>query len=114
VALNALAQTSETVVVVGAIAECRAFDAPCAVGIVDAGALRSAGPMVNLSEALARVPGLTVNMRNNCARDLQIRTRGLFGRGDRQRDESTVLRAGARPYIALERVLAAQVLNHPP
>jgi len=76
--------------------------------------LRSAGPKVNLSEALARVPGLTVNMRNNCAQDLQISSRGLFGRGDRQRDESTVLRAGARPYIALERALAAQVLNHPP
>jgi iron complex outermembrane receptor protein len=78
--LSAAAQTSETVVVVGPVAERRAFDAPYAVSVVDADALRSAGPMVNLSEALARVPGLTVNLRNNYAQDLQISSRGFGAR----------------------------------
>ena len=76
-ALSAAAQTSDqTIVVVGAGAERRSFDAPYAVGVVDADTLRSAGPMVNLSAALARVPGLTVNLRNNYAQDLQVSSRG--------------------------------------
>ena len=50
------------------------------MGVVDAAALRSAGPMVNLSEAMARVPGLVVNLRNNYAQDLQISSRGFGAR----------------------------------
>ena len=73
--------TEQTVVVVGAAAdERRAFDAPYAVGVVDADTLRAAGPMVNLSESLARIPGLTVNLRNNYAQDLQISSRGFGAR----------------------------------
>ena len=79
-ALPAAAQTTETVVISGSGAEQRAFDTPYAVGVVDAAALRSAGPMVNLSEALARVPGLVVNLRNNYAQDLQISSRGFGAR----------------------------------
>ena len=56
------------------------FDTPYAVGVVDAAELRSAGPMVNLSEALARVPGLVVKLRNNYAQDLQISSRGFGAR----------------------------------
>lgn len=36
--------------------------------------------MVNLSEALDRVPGLTVNLRNNYAQDLQLSSRGFGAR----------------------------------
>lgn len=36
--------------------------------------------MVNLSEAMARVPGLVVNLRNNYAQDLQISSRGFGAR----------------------------------
>ncbi len=50
------------------------------MGVVDAAELRRAGPMVNLSEALARVPGLVVNLRNNYAQDLQISSRGFGAR----------------------------------
>ena len=50
------------------------------MGVVDAAELRNAGPMVNLSEALARVPGLVVNLRNNYAQDLQISSRGFGAR----------------------------------
>ncbi len=66
----------ETVVIIGSGTEQRIFDTPYAVGVVDAAELRNAGPMVNLSEAMARVPGLVVNLRNNYAQDLQISSRG--------------------------------------
>jgi iron complex outermembrane receptor protein len=60
--------------------ERRLFDTPYAVGVVDAQTLRAAGPMVNLSEALARVPGLVVSNRSNYAQDLQINSRGFGAR----------------------------------
>ncbi len=55
-------------------------NAPFAASVVDSRTLRSAGPMVNLSEAMARVPGLVVNNRNNYAQDLQISSRGFGAR----------------------------------
>jgi iron complex outermembrane recepter protein len=79
-AQNNTTPTPEVVVVTGSGAEQRAFDTPFAVGVVDAQSLRSAGPMVNLSEALGRVPGLVVNLRNNYAQDLQISSRGFGAR----------------------------------
>lgn len=74
------ADTPQQVVIVGSGSEQRAFDTPYAVSVVDAAALRSAGPMVNLSESLARVPGLSVNSRQNYAQDLQISSRGYGAR----------------------------------
>ena len=71
---------AQTVVVTGSLREQRVLDAPYAIGVVDAQALRNAGPMVNLSEALQRVPGLTVANRNNYAQDLQISSRGYGAR----------------------------------
>jgi len=77
----ALAQiSSEPVVISASGSELRVFDTPYAVGVVDAEALRAAGPMVNLSEALARVPGLVVSNRHNYAQDLQINSRGFGAR----------------------------------
>jgi iron complex outermembrane recepter protein len=78
-ALPALAQT-ESVVVTGSPRAQRVLDAPFAISTVDAEALRHAGPMVNLSEALGSVPGLVVNNRNNYAQDLQISARGFGAR----------------------------------
>jgi iron complex outermembrane receptor protein len=75
----ALAQT-ESVVVTGSPRAQRVLDAPFAISTVDAAALRDAGPMVNLSEALGSVPGLVVNNRNNYAQDLQISARGFGAR----------------------------------
>jgi iron complex outermembrane receptor protein len=71
---------TQTVVVTGSLRAQRALDAPYAIGVVNAQALRDAGPMVNLSEALLRVPGLTVSNRNNYAQDLQISSRGFGAR----------------------------------
>jgi iron complex outermembrane recepter protein len=70
----------EPVVVTGTLREQAALDAPFAISTVDAQTLRSAGPMINLSEAMARVPGLVVNNRNNYAQDLQISSRGFGAR----------------------------------
>jgi iron complex outermembrane receptor protein len=47
---------------------------------VDRDTLRLSGPQINLSEAMARVPGLVVNNRNNYAQDLQISSRGFGAR----------------------------------
>lgn len=83
-ALPALAaaqvQSLERVVLTASGGEQRVFETPFAVGVVDAESLRAAGPLVNLSEALARVPGLVVNARSNYAQDLQISSRGFGAR----------------------------------
>ena len=63
-----------------AACERRAFETPYAISVVDADELRSAGPMVNLSESLSRVPGLVANLRNNYAQDLQLSSRGFGAR----------------------------------
>ncbi len=70
----------DPIVVSGNGAERRAFDTPFSVSVVDADDLREGGLMVNLSEALNRVPGLVVNLRNNYAQDLQISSRGFGAR----------------------------------
>ena len=77
---HATAQPTETVVITASGTEQRAFDTPYAVGVVSAAELRAAGPMVNLSEALARVPGIVANNRSNYAQDLQISSRGFGAR----------------------------------
>ncbi len=60
--------------------ERRAFDTPYAVGVVSAEELRAGGLMVNLSESLVRIPGITANLRHNYAQDLQISSRGFGAR----------------------------------
>ncbi len=82
VALGAQAQqpAQEPVVVIGSPRAQRVLDAPFAISTVDAQALQDAGPMVNLSEVLVRVPGLVANNRNNYAQDLQLSSRGFGAR----------------------------------
>jgi iron complex outermembrane recepter protein len=74
------ARAEETIVVTGSIVQRKIDEAPYAITAVEREALRSAGPMINLSEALARVPGLVVNNRSNYAQDLQISSRGFGAR----------------------------------
>jgi iron complex outermembrane receptor protein len=50
------------------------------VDTVDAATLRQMGALINLSEALQRVPGLGVLNRQNYAQDLQISSRGFGAR----------------------------------
>jgi iron complex outermembrane receptor protein len=74
------AAAAEQVVVTGSVAERAAAEAPYAISAVGREQLREAGPQVNLSEVLARVPGLVVNNRSNYAQDLQISSRGFGAR----------------------------------
>jgi iron complex outermembrane receptor protein len=74
------APADATVVVTGSVVQRAADEAPYAISVVGRENLRSAGPMINLSEALAQVPGLVVNNRSNYAQDLQISSRGFGAR----------------------------------
>lgn len=56
------------------------IDAPLQVQSIDAEIIRSAGPQVNLSESLIRVPGITILNRQNYAQDLQLSIRGFGAR----------------------------------
>lgn len=60
--------------------EQRSFDAPAAIQAVGRDAIEAAGPQVNLSESLNRVPGITVLNRQNYAQDLQLSIRGSGSR----------------------------------
>src|SRR5690348_3085729 len=83
--LGAAAQQNEPVrqepVVVSATrAESSVFDAPAAVNAVGADVIEIAGPQVNLSEALSRIPGIAALNRQNYAQDLQVSIRGFGAR----------------------------------
>ena len=80
VAVAQPAPAVETVVITASGAERRLLDTPYAVGVVSADELRAAGPLVNLSEVLARVPGIVASNRGNYAQDLQINSRGFGAR----------------------------------
>ncbi|MBC7956385.1 MAG: TonB-dependent receptor [Cytophagales bacterium] len=56
------------------------FDAPAAISVVSRDVIESGGLQVNLSEALNRVPGITVLNRQNYAQDLQLSIRGFGAR----------------------------------
>ena len=77
---TAKAQTLDEVVVSVSRAEQRSFDAPASIQSVDRATIENAGPQVNLSESLNRVPGLTILNRQNYAQDLQISIRGFGAR----------------------------------
>ncbi len=58
----------------------RSFEAPAAISAVTREAIEFAGPQVNLSESLNRVPGIAVLNRQNYAQDLQLSIRGFGAR----------------------------------
>ena len=76
----AQADSDQQVTVTGSVLQRVVEEAPFAISVVGRDELRSAGPMINLSEALSRVPGLVVNNRSNYAQDLQISSRGFGAR----------------------------------
>ncbi|MEQ1659593.1 MAG: Plug domain-containing protein, partial [Hylemonella sp.] len=78
--MPAWSQTLDDVVISASRSAQRSFDAPAAVESVDRETLQSAGPQVNLSESLNRVPGLTILNRQNYAQDLQVSIRGFGAR----------------------------------
>jgi len=56
------------------------FELPVSIDSIPRSAIREDRPQVNLSEVLARVPGVVVQNRQNYAQDLQISTRGFGAR----------------------------------
>ena len=70
----------DPVVVTGSRIEHNTFDLPVAVDVVDRARIDADQARVNASEALAGVPGITVQNRQNYAQDLQISSRGFGAR----------------------------------
>jgi iron complex outermembrane receptor protein len=68
------------VVVTGSRIEAESFDLPFSIDVVDMGKVQAGNLGVNASEALAGVPGLVVQNRQNYAQDLQISIRGFGSR----------------------------------
>jgi iron complex outermembrane receptor protein len=56
------------------------FDMPASIDVIDASRIQQSQPRVNASEALAAVPGLVAQNRQNYAQDLQISSRGFGAR----------------------------------
>jgi iron complex outermembrane receptor protein len=71
---------ADSVVVTATRVEQAAFDLPVAIDTVDRAQMQDGQPQVNLSEALARVPGVVAQNRQNYAQDLQISSRGFGAR----------------------------------
>jgi iron complex outermembrane receptor protein len=76
---EASAPTS-VVVVTGSRAEHLSFDLPASIDVIGADRIGAGQPRVNVSEALAAVPGLVAQNRQNYAQDLQISSRGFGAR----------------------------------
>jgi iron complex outermembrane recepter protein len=68
------------VVVSASRIEQNSFDLPAAIDVVDASRIGDGQMRVNASEALASVPGLIAQNRQNYAQDLQISSRGFGAR----------------------------------
>src|SRR5438552_10014283 len=72
----------DPIVVTATRAEARAFDLPLSIDSVNATQLQQDQLQINLSESLARVPGLAVQNRWNYAQDLQVSIRGFGARAN--------------------------------
>ncbi len=79
VAGRALAQ-EDAVVVTATRTPQPTLEVPAAVDRIYSDEIREGRPQVNLSESLGRVPGISVQNRQNYAQDLQIQSRGFGAR----------------------------------
>ncbi len=70
----------DPVVVTATRTEQKSFDVPGSIDAINSATIQDGQPKVNLSEPLARVPGIVVQNRGNYAQDLQISSRGFGGR----------------------------------
>lgn len=70
----------DTIVVSATRLEQSAFDLPVAIDSINQTQLQNGQLQVNLSESLARIPGIVAQNRQNYAQDLQISSRGFGAR----------------------------------
>jgi len=82
VAAAQVPQRIDPFVVTATRTEERAFDLPVAIDVIDATQIQRNQLQVNLSESLARVPGIVVANRWNYAQDLQVSSRGFGARAN--------------------------------
>src|SRR5437667_5510414 len=75
-------QRLDPIVVTATRSETRAFDLPVAIDSVEAAQIQQGQLELNLSESLARVPGIVVANRWNYAQDLQVSARGFGARAN--------------------------------
>src|SRR6266571_4011659 len=75
-----LAQEQDVVVVTATRAPQPSLEIPASVDRIYREEIREGRQQVNLSESLGRVPGITVQNRQNYAQDLQIQSRGFGAR----------------------------------
>lgn len=80
IAIAEASLTLDSVVVTGSRVEHSSFDLPAAIDVVGADRIGADQARVNASEALASVPGINVQNRQNYAQDLQISSRGFGAR----------------------------------
>lgn len=78
-AIDAAAEDKQlgAVVVSASRSEQQRFDAAASIDAVVVDSLRTASPLVNLSELLATVPGIQIRDRQNYSQDLQMSVRGF-------------------------------------
>jgi iron complex outermembrane receptor protein len=74
------ASTTQTIVVTATRVQESSFDLPVSVDVVNQSQLQDQQLQVNLSESLARIPGIVAQNRQNYAQDLQISSRGFGAR----------------------------------
>jgi iron complex outermembrane receptor protein len=79
-ALQGTPQSLPTVVVTGTRIPEPEFDVPASISVVTSKEIRSGPPGTNLSQTLARVPGLVAQNRQSLAQDLQLSLRGFGAR----------------------------------
>jgi iron complex outermembrane recepter protein len=72
----------DPIVVTATRTEERAFDLPVAIDSVDAAQIQQNQLQINLSESLARVPGIVVQSRWNYAQDVMVSIRGFGARAN--------------------------------
>lgn len=77
---SAGAQTLSDVVVSANREAQRSIEVPASIQGVTRETIEQAGPQVNLSESMTRIPGVTVLDRQNYAQDLQLSIRGFGSR----------------------------------
>lgn len=75
-----VASPTERLVVTATRQPVREGDTPATVAIVERADLQDGQLRINLSESLVRVPGLSIQNRQNYAQDLQISSRGFGAR----------------------------------
>jgi iron complex outermembrane receptor protein len=72
--------TLRPVIITGAPGDTQRWSAPASMDIIEADEIRAGQLQINLSESLGRVPGLTIQNRQNYAQDLQVSIRGFGAR----------------------------------